>query len=165
MENLLLNVADMVLTASFINQKQKLAELVPAFGFKVEGTLMTEILLAEVFVGQVVILDFIKKRNLEIQKVDYYVAEVYRLLVDKYNYFFHKEMLVLFETLMQSRYPEYYDVIKKGDTVARPITDVISKNFNINNILFTSMLVDKFTGIITTLSDFLGEVDKKFIIS
>jgi hypothetical protein len=163
-EALVSSIADMVLANSISNNKDSVMKLEEILSFDIKGALMTEILLAEIFVGQMVVLDFFKKKNHDIQKIDYYYRNVYQLLVDKYHYF-NKENLVFFERLIQSRYPEYFEATKKEDSVAKTLTALISKNFSINNAIFSNVLVGLFTNIVTTLSDFLKGCDEKFKLS
>ncbi len=158
------SVADMTLETGVLSKGLKTIE--KAGQFKLEGSNITELIIAEIFVSQISLNQFLKSKN-RIDLLDLYFAEIYYLLSEKYKYFKFKEELRLFETLIQARFPEYYEILDNpNDTFVALGGTTFKKLSSKESIwpLFPMTLGMILGNKMITLNNFIKEVSEKFEI-
>lgn len=165
LEHVPMSVARIVVDGGVVGSPSayKSIEKEKAFGnVKFEGGIKTELLVAEVFVGQIPINVFLKKMDAT-NLLDIYYVQIYSLLKEEYRYFKNDYELKLFETLIQARYKEYYAAVKNEENYTLALAKKVSKILAAKDEgLLAHMLASLFTNEIVTISDFIRGVEEKF---
>ncbi len=161
------SIADMTLEVSVIGNgetgsKKSIEE---AGQLKLEGSNITEILVAEIFASQIPLSKFLNSKDRN-NLMDLYFLEIYHLVLNEYKYFKSKEELVIFEKLIQVRFQEYYKILNdsKTDTFVA-LGGEIAKSLIYKEpmwplfpMTFGMILSSKMVGI----NDFIKESSEKF---
>lgn len=162
------SIADMTLeTSAVINSEGGLKKKIEEAGqFKLEGASGTEFLIAEIFVCQIPLNKFLNSKN-KLDLLGLYFSELYYLLQDKYKYFKSNEELILFETLIQQRFPGYYKAIDNSNDSFISLGGEVAKNLSSKtqmSPLLPILLGAIFGEKMINLNDFIKKVSEKFEI-
>ncbi len=163
------SIVDMTLETSVLGNKERGSKKVieDTGKFKLEGSNITELLIAEIFVSQIPLNKFLKSKN-KSDLLGLYFSEIYYLLLDKYKYFKFEEELKLFEILIQQRFPGYYKILNdpKADTFVA-LGGEVFRNLTSNDLIFPLFPITLgmfFSSKMIAINDFIKEISEKFEI-
>lgn len=160
-------LADMTLKTSVISDSSGLENKLEEVGLaSLEKAGITELLIAQIFVDQIPINKFLvaKKRS---YLLDSYFKEIYSLLIGNFRYFQHKQELMLFETLIQARFREFYETLDESGVNYVSLGREVAKNLaskKLSSPLLCLALGVSLRSRETTMQGFLEETSAKFEI-
>lgn len=169
MSYLMKSIAGLILNEES-NIKKEWKKLEDELEFKISEKDITELLIAKLFVGQMVLNQFLTNIGRESNNLlDTYFIEAYELIKANYKHLNTDEAICSFEELIQTRFEEYYKIL--ADTPQGEYTKALGKNLAdrlTEDIGKRIILAFTFTGILlvelTTTNECLKELSEKFEI-
>lgn len=163
------SIAQMTLEVSVLgdNETGSKKSIEEAGQLKLEGYLITEILVAEIFTSQIPLSKFLNSKSKN-NLMGVYFIEIYNLVLNEYKYFKSKEELIIFEKLIQGRFQEYYKILNdsKTDTFVALGGEIVKNLVPKEQIwpLFPMTLGMILSSKMLGINDFIKESSEKFEI-
>jgi len=161
------SLAGMTLETSVLGKERGSKKNIEKAGqFKLVGSNITELLVAELFISQLSLNKFLKSKN-RVDLLDLYFSEIYHLILDKYKYFKSIEGLKLFEALIQQRFPEYFRIFDNPTDAFAVFSKAVFGNLtNKESVwpLFPNMFRIIISNNMMAIDGFIKEASEKFEI-
>ncbi len=133
-------------------------------GFKLEGTEVTELLLAEISIGEITLEETILNQVSSEEKstlARLYFSEIVSLLLNKYKYFKSKKENEDYGMLFLERYVEYKESYALGEDWTSPISRKVSQRLSFKDPMFSKMLKMNFCRRRLAILGFINEASEK----